>query len=812
MGITVFPPSTSSGSSGGSEKPYKCIPACGAVAAGDLVSLTPGECVVRSSVKGADQDEMACFCNGNGSQNVTLGAWNVVVPFLCANNCYAQVTLHNGEKCTDGFAECCWRCPCILVNAVTVNSDQSTTCCTIYSCCILLGTASWQCYNSAGECCCAQLQFCSAPIVLPSCSGHKSAIFLPCNKQFLKCNSNCCICDIYQQEIWLCYNTTSNVVSVICSCCNIEGLSATATNFCKCDKFYYFVSNDRKYLVGQKARGYPSSAGDSGLKKEYIVKCVNDNSYLGITAATVTGFNPCSVWCSTCCTQFSPSFSFGAFGWAPFSQGQDGWMLGRFVVDKNPQTGSCCCFFTKTWAIKPTADCAITMSANILCAVDGSCNLVTSRTGYYAIKEAKQASCRFTTQSNTACLIGVGRVWDEGDCVKKVSLPTFHPCTGCCRVVAGLACFCIDGSCNIQFMGGQSCDANDGQVCCTCSQACKPLANGYYIDSNDFTCKFYACSQIGHGCDLSAVPCLKGGQYGGTLSCSADSFLYYNSYPTCIQQGRYRTALPHQYIHGSGTGYDYSRDALECAKLPEGGTGCQSLVEGTDGQDYKSASEYKLCACTTCWNLNCNALFTKILDGICAGNRNPADHFFHPGSCCLAFSGGFFPLGTSSTAFIAAQGPSGQFNQWCRCCVISVRAWSQVFHKDVKASTMGRTYGIAQNTAANGEIVCVAVQGNIDKSPFTCTQLAARYTASGPVALCGGVCCGQLTGFIACKCTDKHTKGSGAPHACYFRGFEQGGCCTNCQVRHAYITPYYDATEEHLVGKISTRNDDLENI
>ena len=51
MGITVFPPSTSSGSSGGSEKPYKCIPACGAVAAGDFVSLFPGECVVRSSVK-----------------------------------------------------------------------------------------------------------------------------------------------------------------------------------------------------------------------------------------------------------------------------------------------------------------------------------------------------------------------------------------------------------------------------------------------------------------------------------------------------------------------------------------------------------------------------------------------------------------------------------------------------------------------------------------------------------------------------------------------------------------------------------------
>ena len=31
------------------------------------------------------------------------GAWNVAVPFLCANNCYAVVTLHSGRKCTDSF-------------------------------------------------------------------------------------------------------------------------------------------------------------------------------------------------------------------------------------------------------------------------------------------------------------------------------------------------------------------------------------------------------------------------------------------------------------------------------------------------------------------------------------------------------------------------------------------------------------------------------------------------------------------------------------------------------------------------------------
>ena len=810
MGITVFPPSTSSGSSGGSEKPYKCIPACGAVAAGDFVSIFPGECVVRSSVKGADQDCFTCFFNGNGTQNTLEGAWNVAVPFLCANNCYAVVSLQSGRKCTDGFAECCWRCPCILINAVTVNSDQSTTCCAIYSCCILIGTESWQCYNSAGECCCANLNFLYAPIVLPSCVGHKTAVFLPKNCNFLKCNSNTCICDFYQQEIWLCYNTSTNVVSVICNCCNIEGISTTATNFCKCDNFYYFVSNDRKYLVGQKARGFPSSAGDSGLKKEYIVKCLNDNSYLGITAATVTGFNPCSIWCSTCCTQFSGSASFGAFGWAPFSQGCNGWMIGRFIVDKNPQTSSCCCFFTKTWAIKPTADCAITMSANILCDVDGSCNLVTSRTGFFAIKEPKQASCRFSPESNTHCAVGFGRVWDEGDDVKKILLPTFVCCTGCCRSAVGLSCFCIDGSCNLTFMGGQVCDDNDGLMCCNCSSGSKPFANAYYIDVNNITCRFYQCGET-HRCSLFAVQCLKGGEYGGNFGCTGDTFLYYNSYPTCIQQGRYRTALPHQYIHGSGIGYDYSRDALECAKLPCG-TGCLTLVEGTDGQEYQSASEYKLCACTTCWNVKCNALVTKILDGICAGDRTVANNFFHPGSCCLSFSGGFFPLGSSTTAFITAQGPSNRRSQWCSCCQIGARMWSHVYHTNVKCSTIGRMYGIAQNTAANGETVCVAVQGTIDKSPFTCTHLAAAYTASGPVAKEGGLCCGVLGGFFTCKCGDKHTKGSGAEHVCYFRGFQQGSNCTNCQVRFAFITPYYDSTEEHLVGKVSSRKDKLDDI
>lgn len=813
MGITVYPPSTSSGGGGGSEKPYKCIPACGAVSEGDLVSLIPGECVVRSAVKGADQDCFTCFCNGNGTTNTTTEAWNVAVPFLCANNCYANVIFYSGVKCTDSFSLNCWRCPCIRIDAITVNSDQSTTCCTIYSCCILLGTETWTCYNGQGECCCAWICWEYAPIVLPSCSGSKTAIFMPKGYEFLRCNANTCKCNFFQQEIWLCYCTTTGVVSVICNCCNIEGIGQTATNFCKCDNFYYMITNDRKYLFANIARGYPNSPGSADLKNCYVVKCLNDNSYLGLTAATVTGFNPCCIWCnSTCCIQYDANAGYGAFGWAPFSQGQDGWMLARFTVDRNPQTANCCCYFNKMWAVKPTGDCAITMSTNIICDVDSSCNLETTRTGFWATKNPCVQACRHTPNSNAFNCPGHGRVFDEGDCIKKISIPTFDIRSSCCLVTASLACFCIDALGCIQYLGGQSCHDGVGARCCSCGAGNGQLSNGYLLGIDCFHCRFYATEPHASRCDIAFVSCEKGGAFGGNLGPINDTHLYYNSYPTCPAEGKYRTALSHHYIHGGGRDYNYALDTGECVKVCLDTNTINQLVCGTDGQCYRSASEYKFCACTTCWNLGCNAHLTKIIDGVCAGDRTPANNFFHPSDCCLAFTGGFLPLGSSTTAFITSQGPSHRGNNWCSETTTGVRMWSQVFHKDVKKSTLSRAYGIAQNSAADGEIVCIARQGNIDKSSFTCTYLIDSYNSNGAFPQAGGLCCGNIVGWLQCKCTSKHTRGSGGLHSCYMRGYQQSGCIANCSVRCVWITPYYDATEQKIVGKLSSRGDNLDDL
>ena len=116
-------------------------------------------------------------------------------------------------------------------------------------------------------------------------------------------------------------------------------------------------------------------------------------------------------------------------------------------------------------------------------------------------------------------------------------------------------------------------------------------------------------------------------------------------------------------------------------------------------------------------------------------------------------------------------------------------------------------FGIAQNDAAAGETVCVASFGNIDKSSFTCTYLVDHYNSAGMSPNQGGICCGNVTGFISCWAGGKHTQGSGPLSPRYMKGRCEGtnGTCTIC---HFFITPYYDVNEEKIVGKISNRNDD----
>ena len=219
-----------------------------------------------------------------------------------------------------------------------------------------------------------------------------------------------------------------------------------------------------------------------------------------------------------------------------------------------------------------------------------------------------------------------------------------------------------------------------------------------------------------------------------------------------------------------------------------------------------SAAEYNFCINTNCWTMSCNGIVTSLVDGYCASDANPANNFYFPHECCLSYSGGFLPLGSRTTAFISSQGGSAGANNWCSCCATGVNLWTHSFWKNVNKSSVGNMIGIAQNDAAAGETVCIASVGNIDKSSFTCTYLADRYNTSGMVPLSGGICCGNVTGWVSCWAGAKHTQGSGPLAPRYLTGRCEGtnGTCFQC---HVWITPYYDVNEEKIVGKISRRND-----
>ncbi len=797
MGITVYPPSTSSGGGGGSEKPYKCIPACESISSGDLVGLKPGCIGVSKTVKGADRDCESCFCNGSGTQRTTFCNYHVVVPFLCADNCYASLFVQSGLKCVDQFCDGCWRCPCILINTYSVNDNQSTIACgPIYSCCILIGEEDWVncCPDNCNNCCCATYTYCYTPIVLPSCSGSKTAVYFPKNFCFLKCNSNTCHCVFFEQEIWLCYCTSTGVVSVICNCCNSAG------NYCSNANHVYFITNDRNYLFGHRAKGFCAAPGN-GEFSCYVVKCLNDNSYLNLSAATVaSGCAACCLWQDTACTQMAPAACHGAYGWAPFSQGCDGWILGRFLIDRNLSNSSSPCRYTKTWAVKPNGDCSICTTNNFICDVasdDTICDLC----GHMSVINQCISNCK--NMPSGWCCLGIGRVFDKGDGVKIATFPIFQPQSGCCYFKQAAACYCVDTNDCIVHLGGiESGTTVDALRCGT--HVCF-MTNNYYFDQFDYSCTIGCCNGSENCADFSSHTAW-GIHYHGYLGHRSDGKLYYNSYPTCREEGKYRTALSLAHIHGVAANHPYScYNPTENAKT-FGNFPCSSVVTCSSDGNFVSAAEYDFCINDTCWAFGCNSIVTSLLDGYCVNDALASNNYFFPHDCCLSYSGGFLPLGSRTEAFITAQNNSGAADDWCACCRIGVHLWTHAFWKPVKTSTVGYVFGIAQNDAATGETVCIASAGNIDKSSFTCTYVVDQYNSGGTTPKAGGICCGSTSGFINCWAGGKHTAGSGPLSLTHLKGrcIGTSGTCFICCF---FITPYYDVGEEKLIGKVSIRND-----
>jgi len=800
MGITVYPPSTSSGGGGGSEKPYKCIPACESISSGDLVGLAPGCIGVSKIVKGADRDCAGCFDNGasNGTRQ-TYCNFHVAVPFLCADNCYATVFVQSGKKCVDQFCDGCWRCPCILINTFTVNDDQSTVDCgAIYSCCILIGEEDWVncCPDNCNNCCCAFYYYCYAPIVLPSCSGSKTAIYFPENFCFLKCNSTTTACVNFEQEIWLCYCTDTGVVSVICNCCNSSGTWNSGL------RHVYFITNDRKYLFGHRAIAQNSAPGNSEVSC-YVVKCINDNSYLNLTPATVaSGCAACCIWQGVCCTRIDPAGCRGAYGWAPFSQGCDGWILGRFIVDRNLDSGSSPCYYTKTWAVKPNGDCSICTTNNFICDICSDGTTINALCGHLSVINHCISNCK--NMPSGWCCIGYGRVFDSGNGIKIATFAMFQPQNNCCYFSQAAACYCIDTNDCVVHIGGICCGSTS--IALQCGTCCNFMTNGYYFDQISYDCTYGCCSTQHRCADFNPYGAW-GNHYMGYLGHFGDGKLYFNSYPTCREQGKYRTALSHAHIHGVAANHFYHVfNPTENAKVHGSYPYAGVVTCATNGSNYLSAAEYTFCINTTCWAFGCNSIVTSLLDGYCTNDTSPANNYYFPHDCCLSYSGGFLPLGSRTTAFITAQSGSGGADHWCACESIGVRLWTHAFWKCVNTSTVGYTFGIAQNDAATGETVCIASVGNIDKSSFTCTYVIDQYNSAGITPKYGGICNGQTGGFINCWASGKHTQGSGPSGMCHMKGKCEGtnGTCTiNC----FWITPYYDVDEEKVIGRISLRCD-----
>jgi hypothetical protein len=751
---------------------YACGIACSTIAAGDPVSLICCNCGVAKTVGSASPgyliDCASTYYPSAASSNYGGAA---TLKFCCSENCFATLQFIAGG-CVN--TSCCINsCMVVRTHCISDTGTVSSSVLCTYTC----APCGSNTYSAQGRI-----------ASIPGCSGTTGA-FLTAIGSFTACCLN---------EIFLCYCTTSNTISVLRNCTGpIWGTYEYYEN--------PFVTPDGKYFISVFASAcannviggnfliccttvpcsccaYNLSFGCANACIGMIVKTTSDTAcYLTATAANSctnlmrSALPATNAWVGGCI----PDYGNNPGGYNPFSYGADGWLMFHLNVC-NTGSLTCCCaggpsLKSAYFAVRPIGDNCYAMST-VLRPDCGATNTL-----------MEQPSCSGTSGYPTTFFSGLpghntfyyrdysdmGFIWDRGDNVKRQLVQTMClSCTGGTptynqMVKSAIQCFCVAANTCLYALT-TTCWCHERLQTCINNGNNLSSCNAYYLCIGNFmSCISFAgwC-----GCGYAYTP-NKGNGPWPTCRCGQIwnnnlwnrgvstylNLLYETAVPLCHQLGCYYFMTSTNVSRGIEA---YSAPSV-CSLMDMGAPLMITPAQGTaacyissfcnradccigvsgrfDGTNYCLCTPG--CVCAFCSNTSIFQIGTFYNIGYSLSS------FLYPASLPSSFvsaavsapvvmKNGSFIVGLSDQSGLQCGTPMCT-NQICKT------TWTLGVASNVSSTpTVARWIGIAQNSASPGQTVCYATPGMVDASPFSCCVCALTTTSiTAGWDYCMMVCC-----------------------------------------------------------------------
>lgn len=731
---------------------------------------------------------VACMCLPNFLEcGVCLGRDHLssdkIVTFGCNSNCIAIVHYRGG-----GFLQGC-ACyeGCFCVQAVTVTSagDLGERTCV---CSGILCNCSYN-LGCVGDTLCSQETiplhdriYKQRPYAVESCSGTVSYHVLGFQQNARNTAGQCRCCEVWAQ-LKLCYCTTTQQISIICLCCCVRTAAYTSiAGGCQCRDQYYWMTPDKCYTIIERPGSTCMSIDTCASRYLCLSVLVNDDNMNLIDhsccATMVCGptggfkaFMNCDpnlfqYW-QRCVTRSSCG-NMATGGIMRNTYGLDGWIMMHFDVDNTCNVSGCNdilnCSQQKLFAYRPVGHQCYEITCNCFCALclSAACNICSlpaicsGQCGNTQIDPGVPGLSGQAGIGNEA-RPGIHRSFDIGNGVKV--LVSAYVGDSCCKSGYGYTCFCIDASRNLVYLGSQS-----TMVGCYCSCLCT-----------------FGTGNFG------------GSKYG--ITCHADKFNLYNTeefllelaIPICralccmvwaIGAGSSRHILGRQ--------NPSTQDNL-CGNPGDTGSTDPNVSQGIAVWTYNSYSDPSTnfnCICFTCSgqfcstyiNATCSIFIPAALLKCYITCTPPAQQC----DCSVdiysnihkASDDAYFGI-TDRSVFSMRAGNGMFFNESC-CIGIYKNTFrdSQVFSPNTNLFV-----GVAQNNAAAGETVCVALPGQLDLSLYAtrfqcCTSSRLYCLNSGWLCYIGACATSQQYYPVSTRATTFYDSDRG----CYIAMWTHIGC------------------------------------
>ena len=703
---------------------YICMVACEAITAGQPVSGC--NCKGVQTTKGGPPFYCIgaaiycdCCCMGSVNRDYDVTA----ISFACCPNCFVTVQFQGGGVDTSncGLAiAACGPFTCIRVHNIASNGAISTAC----LCCFNYGPTCAGGLNCIPVVGCITLTqpfgcrwgiFGTGLMPLPSCTGSQGGVYLPTRVECVANVTSCTTNSNGAVEYYFCYCTATCTISLTRHC-HGTGWGCGNANVVVMP----YVTSDRQYMVGivcltPGGVGATAAQACADVCTGLYVKRLNDSMCLlsWPMAATCTGvtwkdvlpascaylsasllYRTCDGACLTC-------NQWGGTGF--FSQGADQWTINYYNTCWDASSNP----YGKIWAYKPVADNCYAMS-NIIC--PHTCTYIP-----YCMSSVCNC-CVPQNQGMYGCGIGIlgSIMMDEGGFKKMYFQQTSYGGTSNCTTCAcftRMVCFCVAAT-TLSYVS-----YSDGIYNWTCCPGFKNNLNFTSAQDN-----YGAPGICGYVCQY--------GYCGGT-SISPMWTMYHGN-----MWSIYAASVPVCYSCNCFAYHGYCEVLL-------GREGCCMWWTGaTDNHGVYGWACTNACSNLTGMLDQINVLYFRpqgagphLMNATCCGGTGTATG--------VVWANNKYPFLNTSNTYLTVAHITQAMPRFC-CCKCGGIMSARIGYSE---TTVCNWYGIAQNSAAAGANVCIAVPGMVDRSPFSAAL--SSYVGDG-VCLPVGFNCSMTVSTPKC--------------------------------------------------------------